>query len=113
MEQSDVIWEGTIGNTRLRVGVPHSESIIAEWDSPRGPRHKVSDSLEEFERSVLFQVLLGAGEVAPDATSEVLAAVAKAQAERPKRTSGDSPPRRRKNPRARQHRRSRTQPRRR
>lgn len=113
MEQSDVIWDGTIGNTRLRVGVPHSESIIAEWDSPRGSRHKVSDSLEEFERSVLFQLLLGAGEVDKNATQEVLAAVAKAQAERPKRTSEGSAPRRRKNPRARQHRRSRTQPRRR
>jgi hypothetical protein len=39
--------------------------------------------------------------------------VAKAQAERPKRTGDGAAPRRRKNPRARQHRRSRTQPRRR
>ena len=113
MEQSDVIWEGKIGSTNLRVGVPHAESIIAEWDTPRGPRHKVSDSLEEFERSVLFQILLSSPDAGENATDAVLAAVQKAQAERPKRTPDSSMPRRRKNPKARQHRRSRTPPRRR
>ena len=113
MEASDVVWEGNVGSTRLRVGVPHAESIIAEWDSPRGPRHKVSDSIEEFERAVLFQLLLGAGEVDESATREVLTAVQKAVAERPKRVPDGAVQRRRKNPRARQHRRSRTQPRRR
>ena len=113
MEPSDVIWEGRIGNASLRVGVPHSELIIAEWDSPRGSRHKVSDSLEEFERSVLFQLLLGAGETDESATREVLAAVATAQAQRPKPTPDASAQRRRKNPKVRQHRRSRRPPRRR
>ncbi|MGH2754935.1 MAG: hypothetical protein ACRDLB_10935 [Actinomycetota bacterium] len=112
MEQSDVIWEGKIGTANLRVGVPHAGSIIAEWDTPRGPRHKVSDSLEEFERAVLFQLLLQAGQ--DDAVIEpVKAAVMKAQAERPRRTPDPSTQRRRKNPKARQHRRSRTPPRRR
>jgi len=113
MEPGDVIWEGRIGNSTLRVGVPHAESIIAEWDTPRGPRHKVSDSLEEFERAVLFQLLLGAGETDEKATDEVKAAVQKAQAERPRRGPDPSAQRRRKNPKARQHRRSRTPPRRR
>jgi hypothetical protein len=113
MEQSDVVWEGKIGTSALRVGVPHAASIIAEWDTPRGPRHKVSDSLEEFERAVLFQLLLGAGDIDPSVTEEVKAAVAKAQAERPRRGPDPSTQRRRKNPRARQHRRSRTPPRRR
>lgn len=113
MEASDVVWEGKFGNSRLRVGVPHSESIIAEWDTPRGSRFKVSNSLEEFERAVLFQLLLGAGITEEGATKEVLAAVAKAQAERPKRQPDPSTQRRRKGPRARKHRRSRTPPRRR
>jgi hypothetical protein len=79
VEQNEVIWEGKIGSTSLRVGVPHSECIIAEWDSPRGPRHKIADSLEEFERSVLFQLLLGAGETDEAATKEVVSAVQAAQ----------------------------------
>ena len=107
-----MIWEGKIGSTLLRVGVPHAESIIAEWETPRGTRHKVTDSMEEFERAVLFQLLLAAGETGEDSTAEVKAAVAKAQAERPRRQP-DSEPRRRKNPKVRQHRRSRRPPRRR
>ncbi len=113
MEAGEVIWEGRIGSTPLRVGVPHSEAIIAEWDTPRGSRHKVSDSIEEFERAVLFQLLLGAGEADESVTREVIAAVEKARAERPKKVSESDAPRRRKNPKVRQHRRSRRPPRRR
>jgi hypothetical protein len=111
VEPGDVIWEGKIGSTLLRVGVPHSECIIAEWESPRGPRHKVADSFEEFERAVLFQLLLGAGETDEAATKEVADAVQAAQAARPRPVQ--EPARRRKNPKQRQHRRSRRPPRRR
>lgn len=113
MEPGDVIWEGKIGDTTLRVGVPHAKMIIAEWDSPRGARHKVADSYEEFERAVLFQLLLGAGETDETTTQEVAAAVQAAQAERPAPSSDPSTQRRRKNPKARMHRRSRRPPRRR
>lgn len=113
MEPGDVIWEGKIGDTTLRVGVPHAAMIIAEWDSPRGSRHKVADSFEEFERAVLFQLLLGAGETDESATLEVSKAVRQAQAERPAPSSDGSSQRRRKNPKARMHRRSRRPPRRR
>ena len=113
MEPGDIIWEGRIGNTPLRVGVPHAGRIIAEWDAPEGSRHKVSDSLEQFERMVLFQLLLSAGETDESATEEVVAAVQKAQAERPAHTPDPSTQRRRKNPKVRQHRRSRRPPRRR
>ncbi len=112
MEQTDVIWEGKIGTTPLRVGVPHSECIIAEWDSPRGPRHKIADSLEEFERAVLFQLLLGA-DADENVTQEVVSAVQAAQEARPKPATDPSAQRRRKNPKQRQHRRSRRPPRRR
>lgn len=113
MENKDVVWEGKVGGTSLRVGVPHSDAIIAEWDTPRGQRHKVSDSVEEFERSVLFQILLTGEAENDDATAEIVTAVAKAQAERPKRMPEGGAQRRRKSPRARRHRRSRTPPRRR
>ncbi len=111
MEPGDVIWEGKIGSTPLRVGVPHAAMIIAEWDSPRGPRHKVSDSIEEFERAVLFQLLLEAGTADDPAAKEVLGAIQIAQAERPQPVTQQQ--RRRKNPKVRQHRRSRRPPRRR
>jgi hypothetical protein len=112
MEAEDLIWEGKIGGTPLRVGVPHAGRIIAEWDAPEGSRHKVSDSLEEFERAVLFQLLLRGEVTSESATDEVLKAVAMAQAERPTRVP-ESAQRRRKNPKVRQHRRSRRPPRRR
>lgn len=112
MEPNEVIWEGKIGTTTLRVGVPHSEMIIAEWDTPRGQRSKVSSSFEEFERSVLFQLLLQAGETDESAIKEVADKVKAAQAARPRPTP-EAPVRRRKTPKVRPHRRSRTPPRRR
>ena len=113
MEQGDIIWEGRIGRTPLRVGVPYAGRIIAEWDAPEGSRHKVSDNIEQFERAVLFQLLLSAGETDESATGEVIAAIEKAQAERPAHTPDPGSQRRRKNPKVRQHRRSRRPPRRR
>jgi hypothetical protein len=68
--------------------------------------------MEEFERAVLFQLLLSAGETDESSTKDVVEAVAKAQSERPKRVP-EAAARRRKNPKVRQHRRSRRPPRRR
>lgn len=112
MEPEEIVWQGKIGDTPLRVGVPHEGRIIAEWDVPGGSRHKVSDSVAEFERAVLFQLMLAAGVSDEAATREVVAAVTEAQAARPAPKS-DNAQRRRKNPKVRQHRRSRTPPRRR
>jgi hypothetical protein len=113
MEPGDIIWEGRIGKTPLRVGVPYAGRIIAEWDAPEGSRHKVSDTIEQFERMVLFQLLLSAGETDESMTGEVIAAIEKAQSERPAHTPDPGSQRRRKNPKVRQHRRSRRPPRRR
>ena len=112
MEPGELIWQGKVGSIPLRVGVPHSGRIIAEWDAPQGFRQKVSSSTEEFERSVLLQLLLIGGEPDAATTDEIKAAVDKAQAERP-RPAPSQPEKRRKNPKARQHRRSRRPPRRR
>jgi hypothetical protein len=112
LEQADVVWQGRVGSIPLRVGVPHAERIIAEWDTPQGTRQKVAESMEEFERTVLLQILLSAGERDASATEEVVAAVRKAQSERP-RPAPVHTEKRRKNPKVRQHRRSRRPPRRR
>jgi hypothetical protein len=112
VEQAEIVWQGRVGNIPLRVGVPHAGRIIAEWDSPQGARSKVAESMEEFERTVLLQLLLSSGETDTSSTKEVVAAVEKAQAERP-RPAPAPQERRRKNPKARQHRRSRRPPRRR
>ena len=106
------MWQGKVGNIPLRVGVPHAGRIIAEWDTPQGSRQKVAESMEEFERSVLLQLLLSSGHSDASATQEVVQAVQKAQAERP-RPAVTAPEKRRKTPKARQHRRSRRPPRRR
>lgn len=111
MEPHEIIWSGKIGSTPLRVGVPHAGRIIAEWDTPAGSRQKVASTMQEFERAVLLQLLLSAGETDTAATAEVVAAVTKAQAERPR--PAPTTEKRRKNPKARQHRRSRRPPRRR
>jgi hypothetical protein len=110
MEQSEIVWQGKIGSIPLRVGVPHAGRIIAEWDLPQGSRSKVASSVEELERTVLLQLLLIAGETDALATEEVLAAVTKAEAERPRPTSSAPAKKRRKNPKARMHRRSRRPP---
>jgi hypothetical protein len=110
METEEVVWQGRVGSVPLRVGVSHAERIVAEWDSPQGPRHKVASSVPEFERTVLFQLLLSAGETDATSTEEIVEAIEKAQAERPRPVAIEK---RRKNPKQRQHRRSRRPPRRR
>jgi hypothetical protein len=112
LEPGEIVWQGKVGSIPLRVGVAHAERIIAEWDTPQGSRQKMASSMEEFERSVLLQLLLIAGETDASATEDVVAAVRKAQAERP-RPASTGTEKRRKNPKARQHRRSRRPPRRR
>jgi hypothetical protein len=109
MEPNEIVWEGKVGDISLRVGVHHAERILAEWDTPHGRRHKVAGSIEEFERAVLFQILLGAGETDAAATEEVVAAVKTAAAERPRPQQAPAP-RRRKGPKARRHRKSRRPP---
>ena len=54
-------WAGQIGSVALRVEVPHAGRIEAEWEIDRARRHKVSSSIEEFERSVLLQVMMSGG----------------------------------------------------
>ncbi|MGH2705413.1 MAG: hypothetical protein ACRDJ4_10040 [Actinomycetota bacterium] len=58
---TSVAWEGKFGGADLRIEIPPSGRIHAEWRTPAGTRQKVVDSIEQLERSVLFQLMVGGG----------------------------------------------------
>ncbi|HEU5001947.1 MAG TPA: hypothetical protein VFW71_04110 [Actinomycetota bacterium] len=104
-----VAWEGRFGDADLRIEIPPSGRIHAEWRTPAGSRQKVVDSIEQLERSVLFQLMVGA-DVGDDIREEIADAVALTLANRTplpsedpsaprrpvrKKAKGNQPPRRR------------------
>jgi hypothetical protein len=99
---STVAWEGKFGNADLKIEIPPSGRIHAEWKTPAGTRTKVVDSIEQLERSVLFQLMVGTG-VGDDVREEVADAVALTLANRSPVPGPDSgsvrPQRRRARPR--------------
>jgi len=110
--QSNLVWEGKIGQVPLRVEVPHAGKILADWESAQGRRQKICGSIEEFERAVLFQIVVASGQTDASGVKKVLEAVTIAEAERPAPARQEGPKRPGK-PKVRRHRRSRTPPRRR
>lgn len=72
---SVVAWEGRFGDADLRIEIPPSGRIHAEWKSGAGPRSRVVDSIEQLERSVLFQLMVG-GSVGDELREQVADAVA-------------------------------------
>ena len=78
METNELVWQGRVGTIPLRVGVTHAGRIIAEWDTPAGSRQKITGSTEEFERSVLLQLMLSGGESDVSTTEEITRAITKA-----------------------------------
>jgi hypothetical protein len=108
---SNVVWEGVIHSTPLRVEVPHAGRIVSEWKTPHGIRNNSSKSLQEFEKAVLFQIALTSGDKGKEALREVREAIITAESERPAPKRSPESTRRRK-PKPRHHRRSRRPPRR-
>jgi hypothetical protein len=104
--RNNIAWEGRVGSIPLRVDVVHAGKIFAEWQSPNGPRSKFSKSIEEFEKGVLFQLVISEGEGGMAAAEEALKAVALAEAERPAPERQEAP-RKKGKQKVRQHRRSR------
>ncbi|MGQ0679556.1 MAG: hypothetical protein ACT4OM_07865 [Actinomycetota bacterium] len=88
---STVAWEGRIGNADLKIEIPPSGRIHAEWRTPAGPRSKVVDSIEQLERSVLFQLIVGT-EGGNKVCEEVADAVALSLANRRPVASPEDPP---------------------
>jgi hypothetical protein len=70
-----VAWEGKFGDANLKIEIPPSGRIHAEWSTPAGTRNKVVDSIEQLERTVLFQLMVGK-EVDDEVREEVADAVA-------------------------------------
>jgi hypothetical protein len=105
---SSVAWEGKVGDADLRIEIPPSGRIHAEWKTPAGTRNKVVDSIEQLERSVLFQLIVGT-EGGSKVCEEVADAVALSLANRSPSTAREQsptpPPRRRSRPGAPQQRR--------
>lgn len=97
---STVAWQGRFGEADLKIEVPPSGRIHAEWTTAVGTRTKVVDSIEQLERSVLFQLMVGS-EVADEVREEVADAVAITLANRVPYPSPDARPARpqRKRPR--------------
>lgn len=94
---SSTAWEGRVGNADLKIEIPPSGRIHAEWRTPAGTRSKVVDSIEQLERSVLFQLIIGT-EGGEKVCEEVADAVALSLANReplPARDSSQAPTRKR------------------
>lgn len=87
-----------MGDADLKIEIPPSGRIHAEWRTPAGTRNKVVDSIEQLERSVLFQLIVGT-EGGAKVCEEVADAVALSLANRGPTTareqSSSPPPRRR------------------
>jgi hypothetical protein len=98
--QARPVWEGRIGEIYLRVEVQPSGRIAAQWRGRTGnERRVVVNTIEELERSVLFQLMLTAP---PDETGipeEIARAVAEASVGLPDPTTAPRAPRKRRRPR--------------
>lgn len=76
MEPGSVVaWEGRFGEADLKIEIPPSGRIHAEWKTAAGTRNRVVDSIEQLERSVLFQLMVGT-DIGDDIREEVADAVA-------------------------------------
>lgn len=107
-EQGELVWEGQIGVTRLRVDILPSGRLTARWRSPGGERRVVVDTEQELERRVLFGLMVGGGTDA-EAVAVLMGRVAEAKSDRPDPTNAP----RRKKKRTRPSRRGMPRPRRR
>jgi hypothetical protein len=71
------VWEGRIGDVLLRVDIQPSGRIAAQWRAKGGgDRRVVVNTIEELERSVLFQLMIAAPGNQQAISQEIAAAVA-------------------------------------
>ena len=73
--QARSVWQGSIGTVPLRVEILPSGRIGATWKVSGSDRRTVVDTVEQFERQVLFQLMLSAPPDQDKVAAEVLAAV--------------------------------------
>lgn len=108
-EQGDLVWEGAIGSTRLRVDILPSGRLAARWRGQSGDRRVIVDTEQELERRVLFGLMVGGDAQQHEVVRQLMEKVAEAKVGRPDPTQ--APPRRKK--RTRPSRRGMPRPRRR
>ncbi len=74
-QQAHMVWQGSIGKVPLRVEILPSGRIGSAWKVGGSDRRAVVDTVEEFERTVLFQLMLSAPPDQDKVATEVLTAV--------------------------------------
>jgi len=92
------VWQGQIGDTRLRVDMLPSGRIAASWWTRGNERRAVVETVQQLEQRVLFQLLLAGGPEADKIAQDVVAAVREGQVGLPDPTQAPSAPKRRKRP---------------
>jgi hypothetical protein len=103
-QSARTVWEGSIGQIPLKVDVLPSGRIAATWRVAGSERRSVVQTIEQFERTVLFQLMIAAPPEHDSVASEVVAAVQKARVDlpdpstlpRPRRSRSRPQPRRRR-----------------
>lgn len=100
MDEARPVWEGMVGDTALRVEVHPSGRIAAQWRGRSGAQRRVVvNTIEELERSVLFQLMLTAPpEESRPIADEIADAVAAAKVGLPDPTTAPRPLRRKRRP---------------
>ncbi len=80
-EQARPVWDGRIGDAPLRVEILSSGRVAAQWRAKGGgDRRVVVNTVEEFERNVLFQLMISAPQAqSTEASEEIVQAIREAK----------------------------------
>lgn len=98
-QPAQVVWEGRVGDTHLKVEVQMSGRIASSWRTRGGnDRRVVVNTIEELERSVLFQIMLTAPPEDTSKPAEITAAVSDAKVGLPDPTTAPRAPRKKRRP---------------
>jgi hypothetical protein len=91
------VWDGKLGETYLRVAVQNNGRIEAQWRAKSGnDRRVVVNTIDELERSVLFQLSLTAPADQAGVAGDIAHAVAQAKVGLPDPTKTVRPPKKKK-----------------
>ena len=94
---AQLVWDGKIGDVPLRVQVQQSGRIEAMWRAKGGnDRRVVVNTVDELERSVLFQLMLTAPPEEHGIPGDIAQAVAQAKVGLPDPANAPRPPRKKK-----------------
>lgn len=95
---AQTVWEGRIGDTFLRVEVQSNGRIVGSWRTRGGnDRRVVVNTVEELERSALFQIMLTAPADQAGIPAEIAEAIDRARVGLPDPTAAPRAPRKKRN----------------